>query len=157
MMTLPNAFLPDAIDPPAVMLNCDTMTIVGVVASVKEEGAAKQNLVGIYEPIAQTNALPSFVTIAARVADDPRAHAAALRRVVTSLDPTVPVSDVKTMMARENESISTTRFSTFLASLFALAALVSALSGYTACSRTLSVSAEERSEFESPLEPGTST
>ena len=105
-------------------LNSDTVTIVGVVAAVKEKGAVKQNLVGVYEPIAQAQDVPSFVTVAARVADDPRAHAAALRRVVTSLDATVPVSDVKTMVARENESISTTRFSTFLASLFALAALV---------------------------------
>jgi putative ABC transport system permease protein len=105
-------------------LNIDTVTIIGVVAAVQEKGAAKQNLVGVYEPITQAQDLPSFVTIAARVADDPRAHAAALRRVVKSLDATVPVSDVKTMVARENESISTTRFSTFLASLFALAALV---------------------------------
>jgi putative ABC transport system permease protein len=36
----------------------------------------------------------------------------------------VPVSDVKTMVAREDESISTTRFSTFLALVFALAALL---------------------------------
>jgi putative ABC transport system permease protein len=107
-----------------LVLNSDTVTIVGVVAPVKEKGAPKQNLVGVYEPIRQAQALPNFVTVAARVTDDPRAHAAVLRRVVTSLDATVPVSDVKTMVARENESISTTRFSTFLASLFALAALV---------------------------------
>jgi len=104
-------------------LNSDTVTIVGVVATVREEGAAEQSLVGIYEPITQAQDVPNFVTVAARVADNPRAHAAALRRVVTSLDASVPVSDVKTMVARENESISTTRFSTFLASLFALAAL----------------------------------
>jgi putative ABC transport system permease protein len=102
----------------------DTVTIVGVVAAVREEGAAEQNLVGIYEPITQAQDVPSFVTLALRVADDPRTHTVALRRVVASLDATVAVSDVKTMVAREDESISTTRFSTFLASLFALAALL---------------------------------
>lgn len=104
----------------------DTVTIVGVVASVKEEGAPEQNYVGVYAPITQAdNPLTlSFLTLAARVLHDPRAYVAALRHAVTSLDPTVPVSDVRTMVARENESISTTRFSMFLASLFALAALV---------------------------------
>ena len=107
-----------------LVLGADSVTIVGIVAAVREKGAAEQNLVGVYEPITQAQDVPSFVTIASRVADDPRAHADALRRVVTSLDATVPVSDVKTMVTRENESISTTRFSTFLASLFGLAALV---------------------------------
>ena len=36
--------------------------------------------------------------------DDPRAHTVALRRVVTSLDATVPASNVETMVTRENES-----------------------------------------------------
>jgi predicted permease len=102
----------------------DTVTIVGVVAAVREEGAAEQNLVGIYAPITQAQQVPSFVTVAVRASDDPRAHTIDLQRTIASLDPTVPVSDVKTMVAREAESISTTRFSTFLASLFALAALV---------------------------------
>ena len=105
-------------------LGGDTLTVVGVVAAVREEGAAEQNLVGVYEPITQAQHVPSFVTLAARVTDDPRAHFATLRRAVASLDATVPVSDIKTMVSREHESISTTRFSTFLASLFALAALM---------------------------------
>ena len=59
------------------------MTIVGVVAAVKEEGAAKQDLVGVYEPITQAQDMPSFVTLAARVTDNPRAHApSATRRCV---------------------------------------------------------------------------
>jgi putative ABC transport system permease protein len=107
-----------------LVLGSDTVTIVGVVATVREEGAAEQNLVGVYEPITQAQDIPSFLTVALRVANGPRAHSVALRRVVTSLDATASVSDIKTMVARENESISTTRFSTFLASLFALAALV---------------------------------
>jgi putative ABC transport system permease protein len=107
-----------------LVLGTDSVTVVGVVASVREEGAAEQNLVGVYEPVTQAQDVPSFLTIASRVDDDPRAHADALRRVVTSLDATVPISDVKTMTTRENDSICTVRFSTFLASLFALAALV---------------------------------
>jgi putative ABC transport system permease protein len=102
----------------------DTATIVGVVASVRQEGAQEHDQAAIYLPITQAPDLPNVVALAVRVRDDPRAHTAALQHAVASLDPTVPVSDIKTMVEREDESISTTRFSMFLASLFALAALM---------------------------------
>jgi ABC-type antimicrobial peptide transport system permease subunit len=48
----------------------------------------------------------------------------ALRRTVASLDRLVPISDIKTMSERMGQSVDTTRFSTALASLFAVVALI---------------------------------
>ncbi len=58
-----------------------------------------------------------------RTAGDPSANATILRRTIHELDPSVPVSDVKTMRQRVAQSVSTESFSTFLASLFAVVAV----------------------------------
>jgi hypothetical protein len=42
----------------------DSLTIVGVVASVKEEGSTQQNFVGVYVPITQTQDYLGIVTLA---------------------------------------------------------------------------------------------
>ena len=99
----------------------DTMEIVGVAGSVKEGGLAEPDRPEIYVSFAQSPS--TVVTIAERVSGDPAAHATAFRRMLASLDPTVPVFDVATMSDRMAQSIGTTRFSSFLASLFALVAL----------------------------------
>jgi ABC-type antimicrobial peptide transport system permease subunit len=52
-----------------------------------------------------------------------------LKHAVSSLDRTIPIYDVKTLSARVAESVGTTRFSSFLASLFALVALVLGIVG----------------------------
>ena len=59
-----------------------------------------------------------------RTTGDPAGLTRTLRETVAGLDQLVPMSDVKTMTQRVDESIGTTRFSTFLASLFASVALV---------------------------------
>jgi putative ABC transport system permease protein len=56
--------------------------------------------------------------------EDPVAQTRRLKQIVGSLDPTIPVSDVGTMADRLDQSTGTTRFSTFLASLFAVVALI---------------------------------
>jgi putative ABC transport system permease protein len=59
-----------------------------------------------------------------RAAGDPSALAGAMRHAIASVDPTMAVSDVQVMTTRVDHTIGTTRFSTFLASLFAVVALV---------------------------------
>lgn len=103
----------------------DTAEIVGVVGSVKESGLAADAEPGLYFPFAQFlggRAVLAFVSI--RTMGDPAALASPLRQIVAGLDRMVPVSDVKTMNERVDQSIGTTRFSTFLASLFAGVALI---------------------------------
>jgi putative ABC transport system permease protein len=100
----------------------DTMEIIGVAGSVKEGGLAEPDRPEIYVSFAQSPS--NVVTIAERVSGDPAARATAFRRMIASLDPTVPVFDVATMSDRMAQSIGTTRFSSFLASLFALVALI---------------------------------
>jgi putative ABC transport system permease protein len=102
-----------------------TVEIVGVVASVKENGLAADVEPTIYGPFAQTlgaRIVQAFVSI--RTAGDPDAQVPALRRTVASLDRLVPISDIKTMSERMGQSVDATRFSTVLASLFAVVALV---------------------------------
>jgi putative ABC transport system permease protein len=103
----------------------DTAEIVGVVASVKEGGLAADVEPTIYWPFAQFlggRAVQAFVSL--RTAGDPQAQTRMLRQTVAGLDRMVPVSDIQTMSERLDQSVGTTRFSTFLASLFAGVALI---------------------------------
>jgi len=105
----------------------DTVTVVGVVPSVKQGGLTDQSAPGMYLSLAQ---FPTpAIGLAVRTSGDPERATAAVRRAVAELDPTIPVSHVVTLNARLASSVSTTRFSTFLASLFAVVALVLAAVG----------------------------
>ena len=108
-------------------IGADTLTIVGIVASVKQGGLVAVDLPEMYGPMAQSN--EPFASVAVHTTGDPATAGATIRRVVASLDPTVPVSDIVTMNAYMAQSIGTTRFSTCLASLFALVALVLGMIG----------------------------
>jgi ABC-type antimicrobial peptide transport system permease subunit len=98
------------------------MEIVGVAGPVKESGLAEPDRPEIYVSFAQSPS--NVVTIAERVFGNPAARATAFRRMLTSLDPAVPEFDVATMSDRMAQSIGTTRFSSFLASMFALVSLM---------------------------------
>jgi putative ABC transport system permease protein len=100
----------------------DTVVIVGVVAPVKQNGLDADDWPEIYTPFAQTPL--SFADVEVRTSGDPEAQTAAVRNAIARLDRTVPLSDVQTMSERMTQSVGTTRFSSFLASLFAVVALV---------------------------------
>ncbi len=106
----------------------DTVEVVGVVASVKQGGLlVNQDEPELYLPFAQS---PSpFVAVTLRTGGDPAAQGAALKQAIFRLDRTVPVSDIETMPARMARSVGTTRFSSFLASMFAIVALVLGMVG----------------------------
>jgi putative ABC transport system permease protein len=108
----------------------DTMQIVGVVGAVKEAGLLEPDFPEVYRSFAQSpNRAPAIVV---RAAGDPAAQAAAVRRVLATLDPAMPVFDVGTMTAKLTGSIGTTRFATFLATLFAgVAVILGALGIYS--------------------------
>ncbi len=112
------------IDRPAEMTS-DTLQIVGVVAPVKENGLAADLEPTYYRPTAQllgARAVQVFVSL--RTVGDPQAQTRVLKQTVAGLDRLVPVTDIKTMTERLDQSVGSTRFSTFLASLFASVALL---------------------------------
>jgi putative ABC transport system permease protein len=102
-------------------IGADTLTIVGIVASVKQGGLVADDLPEMYGPMAQSD--EPLASIVVHTTGDPAAIGETIRRVVASVDPSVPVSDIRTMNAYMGQSIGTTRFATVLASLFALVAL----------------------------------
>ncbi len=69
------------------------------------------------------------VALAVRTIGDPEAETQLIKRVVANMDQTVPVSHVERMSDVIVESVSVTRFATFLASLFAFVALALAIVG----------------------------
>ena len=100
----------------------DTLEIVGVSTSVKQNGLATEDRPEMYVPFAQFPAAYAFVAL--RTSANPVTETRELKEAVTTVDPTVPVSDVESMSERMAQTIGMTRFSTFLASLFAVVALV---------------------------------
>jgi putative ABC transport system permease protein len=107
----------------------DTVEIVGVVSHVQQGGLLDEDVPAVYFSLAQNPLAGYFEDIAVRTSGDPTAQTSALKHAVSSLDRTIPIYDVKTLSARVAESVGTTRFSSFLASLFALVALVLGIVG----------------------------
>ena len=108
----------------------DTVEIVGIVAHVKQFGLVSNDPPMYYLAFTQNNARGvGAADVAVRTAGDPAGLTGTLRAVIASLDPTVAVSHVETMVERQVQSVGTTRFETVLASLFAVVALVLGIVG----------------------------
>lgn len=107
----------------------DTVEVVGVTASVKQGGLVPENVPWVYLPLAQSPITGVVDDIVVHTAGDPDAQASAVRRVMASVDGSVPVYGIKSMDASVAQSVSLTRFSTFLASLFAAVAIALGMIG----------------------------
>jgi putative ABC transport system permease protein len=113
----------------AGMPDADTLTVVGVAAAIRQGGLKADDVPLLYASYAQLPLAFSTVSVSVRTNGEPEAQAAVIRRTVAAIDPLAPVSDMKPMAARVAEPVGTTRFSTFLASLFAIVALVLGMVG----------------------------
>jgi putative ABC transport system permease protein len=101
--------------------------IVGVVGDAKHDGLDREVRAMAYWPHPQ---LPyTAMNIILRTESDPAALVAAVEREVQAIDKDQPIADVHTMEELLSESVSRTRFSTFLLSIFAGVALVLAAVG----------------------------
>jgi putative ABC transport system permease protein len=105
-------------------------TVVGVVGNIHHNGITAQVKERFYRPQAQVaSSLRSMtLTIQARTGD-PSALIGPVRRVVASLDPRMPVSEVRTMDQVMASAVAQPRFTMLLLGVFSALALVLAAVG----------------------------
>jgi predicted permease len=109
--------------------DADAFTIVGVVGSVKQAGLTDEAAQGaVYYPYAFHS--DDFFLVA-RSSLPPQLLGQTLQGVVRRLDPDLPVTDVRTMETRVNDSLANRRTPAMLAVLFSgIALLLTAIGSY---------------------------
>jgi putative ABC transport system permease protein len=108
----------------------DWVTVVGVVGNVKHTSLSGETGMQMYQTMAQTPFLgiPQLpmgrtMNFVLRTQIEPTAMAESARGVIAGLNPTLPVSNMKTMDTIISESVASSRFNTSLFGLFAAIAL----------------------------------
>jgi predicted permease len=108
------------------------LTVVGVAGAVRDAGLGSEPLPVVYIPLAvdayaglDSTAVitPRVGTVVVRTAREPRSTADAVRRVVRSLDPSLPVFELEPMGARVRRSMARTSFTALLLAIAAIVAL----------------------------------
>src|SRR5688572_249684 len=100
--------------------------IIGVVGNVRYDSLIDESPPAVYFPLPDL-AYP-FMSLVIRTDGDPAALAPSVQREIRTVDPSQPVSDVRTMDQVMSEWVSRSRFNTLLLGLFAaLATLLSAV------------------------------
>lgn len=109
------------------------LTIVGVVADVKQGGLASDTGTELYFYTPQVAAVAGFapraMNVAVRTSVPPASVAGQMREAVWSLDPGLPPGDLQTMSAVLHSSVARPRFLTMLLGVFGAAALLLAAVG----------------------------
>jgi putative ABC transport system permease protein len=96
------------------------LTVVGVVADIKQDSLSGTGEMALYRPFLQRPA--TSMTVVARAAD-PDAVARPLQSAVWAVDPDVPLGDVRTFGAVVSQALATHRFAMLLVLGFASLAL----------------------------------
>ncbi len=111
-----------------------TAEIVGVVGNYRETSLGQEPKAELFTALAQTTVAGQ--TLALRTTGDPAGYIAAVRRAVASIDPDVPVYNVRTMRQQVSDSLMQHRLRLLLLGAFSGLALVLAaigLYGVIAC------------------------
>jgi predicted permease len=103
------------------------LTVVGVVASVKNRRLDEDAKFYVYQPFTQW--APRETSLVIRTANDPAAITAAVRRQLAALDAELPLFEVATVEAWVAHSLSAKRLTNFLLSGLAATALLLAVLG----------------------------
>lgn len=131
------------------------MTVVGVVADIKENSPDQPMKQAFYAPIDQaerdigslgqpTDLWGNGGYIVVRTAMPPKAMESALSGVVRSMDPQLPLQGIETMNQALSQSEAPRRFNTILISAFAAAALLLAILGiYSVIAFTVALRVQE--------------
>ena len=101
--------------------------IVGVVSSVRQQGLGEDPAPAIYVNYAHDPNLSFTIAVASK--GDPEAVAAPVTRVLRSLDPRLPVTNVRTLESLVEGTISRPRFNATMLTLFAALGLLLASIG----------------------------
>lgn len=102
------------------------VTVVGIVADVKQYGLDREPTDEIYGPLAQ-NPNGSFLLV--RTLSDPMSMARLVRDVVHRVDPQTAVDQVKTLEQVRDDSVASPRLTALLLGLFAVLALIITAAG----------------------------
>jgi macrolide transport system ATP-binding/permease protein len=95
--------------------------VIGVVRNTKEKGLTKDARPAIYAPLLQS--YTPDLTLHVRTATPSQTLFAAVRREVQTLDPTLPVYNLRTLAQQKDGSLYTERLAATLLTLFGLLAL----------------------------------
>jgi putative ABC transport system permease protein len=119
----PGAFAPEADGP-------QWMSIVGVVDDVKSGSLRRSDSVAIYFPYLQrSQEWIRFGTLLARTHGEPMGYADAMQEALGSVDPLIPLQDVRSLRDRADAAVAPERFAAGLATAFGALALALALQG----------------------------
>jgi putative ABC transport system permease protein len=102
-------------------------TVVGVVGRVKQYALDLDSRIAFYRPHTQSSARTMYLVVRSDV--DASRVATAVTKEIRTLDPDLPVSNVRTMASRIDESLVRRRFSMTLLGIFAGLAFVLAAIG----------------------------
>jgi predicted permease len=105
----------------------DWREVVGVVADMRHGPLETGARIALYEPHRQVG--DGSMSIVIRTAGDPRALAMPARAVVRSLDPTVPVTELRTMKDHVTRSLGARRFALSIVTVLSAVAIVLAAAG----------------------------
>jgi putative ABC transport system permease protein len=120
--------------------NNEKVEIIGVVADVKNDDLEEQADATVYMPYAQSPT--RTMNLIVKTNQEPAAFAGVARIQVSSLDPMLPVSNIKTLVQMVEERLSPKRLLTWMIGVLAVVALllaalgVYALNSYAVAQRT---------------------
>ena len=104
-------------------------TVVGVVADVKTFGLNREAVPQVYVPLRQSNGIGGRVLL--RMNADPAQAAAVIREAVRSVDPDLPIENVRTLDEIRERYLATPRLTAILLTVFAGLALLVTITGIT--------------------------